>query len=82
MHREVDDDLKEYRLDHYDDDEEDANGDEKVQGASMGMFGNAKSLAYYENNDDDPYITLKKVVTSLIRAAVSSSSLTTVALAG
>ena len=25
----------------------------------MGMFGNVKSLAYYESNKDDPYITLK-----------------------
>jgi len=27
----------------------------------MGMFGNVKSLAYYESNADDPYITLKDV---------------------
>src|SRR5258708_3879825 len=26
----------------------------------MAMFGNVKSLAYYESNDDDPYITLKE----------------------
>lgn len=26
----------------------------------MAMFGNIKSLAYYESNDDDPYITLKE----------------------
>jgi periodic tryptophan protein 1 len=49
-----DDDLKEYDLEHYDDDDE-----EDVEGQSMGMFGNVKSLAYYESNEDDPYITLK-----------------------
>ncbi|KAH7328953.1 WD40-repeat-containing domain protein [Stachybotrys elegans] len=49
-----DDDLKEYDLEHYDDDEE-----EGQTGANAGIFGNIKSLAYYESNDDDPYITLK-----------------------
>ncbi|GAB1311242.1 rRNA-processing protein [Madurella fahalii] len=52
---EIDDDLKEYDLEHYDDDD---NGDQG-EGQSMGMFGNIKSLAYYESNKDDPYITLK-----------------------
>ena len=47
-----DDDLKEYDLEHYDDDDEDA------EGQSMDMFGNIKSLNYYENNKDDPYITI------------------------
>ncbi|KAK3311317.1 WD40-repeat-containing domain protein [Chaetomium strumarium] len=50
---EIDDDLKEYDLEHYDDD------DEQGEGQSMAMFGNVKSLAYYESNKDDPYITLK-----------------------
>ncbi|KAK6359935.1 hypothetical protein TWF696_001061 [Orbilia brochopaga] len=49
----ADDDLKEYNLDTYDDDEGDG---EDAQ--TMGMFGNIKSLAYYENNAEDPYITL------------------------
>ncbi|KXX79099.1 Periodic tryptophan protein 1 [Madurella mycetomatis] len=53
---EIDDDLKEYDLEHYDDDDD--NGDQG-EGQSMGMFGNIKSLAYYESNKDDPYITLK-----------------------
>ncbi|KAI1498861.1 WD40 repeat-like protein [Biscogniauxia marginata] len=44
-------DLKEYDLENYDDDEE-------VEGRSMDMFGNIKSLAYYESNKDDPYITI------------------------
>ncbi|KAF4469940.1 wd repeat-containing [Fusarium albosuccineum] len=50
-----DDDLKEYDLEHYDDDD-----DEEVPGTGegMGMFGNIKSLAYYESNKDDPYITI------------------------
>lgn len=49
-----DDDLKEYDLEHYDDDEDEAAG----QGEAMPMFGNLKALAYYESNKDDPYITL------------------------
>ncbi|KAJ6260717.1 LOW QUALITY PROTEIN: hypothetical protein Dda_4946 [Drechslerella dactyloides] len=49
----ADDDLKEYNLDTYDDDEGDG---EDAQ--TMGMFGNIKSLSYYENNAEDPYITL------------------------
>ncbi|PTB64423.1 WD40 repeat-like protein [Trichoderma citrinoviride] len=51
-----DDDLKEYDLEHYDDDDED---DAPTANGSMGMFGNVKSLAYYESNKDDPYITLQ-----------------------
>ncbi|XDG06676.1 hypothetical protein ABKA04_006291 [Annulohypoxylon sp. FPYF3050] len=47
-----DDDLKKYDLEHYDDD------DEEAEGQSMDMFGNIKSLAYYESNKDDPYITI------------------------
>ncbi|TGO32163.1 hypothetical protein BHYA_0345g00070 [Botrytis hyacinthi] len=51
---EEDDDLKEYDLDHYDDEvEEDKNG-----GEGMAMFGNVKSLAYHESNEEDPYITM------------------------
>lgn len=53
----MDDDLKEYDLEHYDDDEE---GDE-AEGQGMQMFGNIKSLAYYESNAEDPYITLKGI---------------------
>ncbi|KAJ2902566.1 WD domain-containing protein [Zalerion maritima] len=49
-----DDDLKEYDLEHYDDDD-----DEAEEGQPMGMFGNIKSLAYHQSNEDDPYITLK-----------------------
>ncbi|KAK2626530.1 hypothetical protein QTJ16_003705 [Diplocarpon rosae] len=52
-----DDDLKEYDLDHYDDNEEE---DKEGEGAGMGMFGNVKSLAYHESNEDDPYITMKE----------------------
>ncbi|KAI0404358.1 WD domain-containing protein [Xylaria palmicola] len=47
-----DDDLKEYDLEHYDDDDDD------VHGQRMDMFGNIKSLAYYESNKEDPYITI------------------------
>ncbi|KAH6898475.1 WD40-repeat-containing domain protein [Thelonectria olida] len=49
-----DDDLKEYDLEHYDDDDDEATG----TGEGMAMFGNTKALAYYEDNKDDPYITL------------------------
>lgn len=47
-----DDDLKEYDLEHYDD------NDEEAEGQSMDMFGNIKSLTYYESNKEDPYITI------------------------
>lgn len=53
MCRDDDDDLKEYDLEHYDDDEEEA-GDGEV----MGMFGNHQSLAYHSSNAEDPYITM------------------------
>ncbi|KAE8452195.1 hypothetical protein EG329_001662 [Mollisiaceae sp. DMI_Dod_QoI] len=52
-----DDDLKEYDLEHYDEDVANDNGDE---GVGMGMFGNVKSLAYHESNADDPYITMQE----------------------
>ncbi|ROT39872.1 WD40 repeat-like protein [Sodiomyces alkalinus F11] len=60
-----DDDLKEYDLEHYDDDDDDNNNnnnnddeDAVGKGEPLTMFGNVKSLAYYESNKDDPYITL------------------------
>jgi len=53
----INDDLQEYDLEHYDDADENADAEE---GAPMGMFGNVKSLAYYGNNADDPYIVLKE----------------------
>lgn len=51
--RDVDDDLKEYDLDHYDSDDLDENGE------PLAIFGNARSLAYHESNADDPYLTLE-----------------------
>lgn len=51
---EDDNDLKEYDLEHYDDDDQD-----EEEGQPMGMFANIKSLAYHDSNEDDPYITLK-----------------------
>ncbi|KAM7222289.1 WD40-repeat-containing domain protein [Rhypophila decipiens] len=53
---EIDDDLKEYDLENYDNDDEEEQGEAQ----QMGMFGNVKSLAYYESNKDDPYITLQE----------------------
>ncbi|KAG8428355.1 rRNA-processing protein [Metarhizium acridum] len=52
-----DDDLKEYDLEHYDDDEDEAEA--HADGTGMGMFGSLKALAYHGSNKDDPYITLK-----------------------
>ncbi|KAK9438926.1 transducin family protein [Metarhizium brunneum] len=52
-----DDDLKEYDLEHYDDDEDEPEAHE--DGTGMSMFGNLKALAYHGSNKDDPYITLK-----------------------
>merc|ERR1711939_1260958 len=53
-----DDDLKEYDLEHYDDDDNDPQ--KEGEGIGMGMFGNVKSLAYHESNEDDSYITMKE----------------------
>lgn len=53
MLSDVDDDLKEYDLEHYDDESVDEDGD------SRAIFGNVRSLAYHESNADDPYITMK-----------------------
>lgn len=59
-----DDDLKEYDLEHYDDDPEagaKAEGsDDDDKDEMSGLFSNVKSLAYHASNDDDPYITLKE----------------------
>lgn len=52
-----DDDLKEYNLDNYDDDDNDAVA--VADGQPLSIFGNIKSLAYYESNKEDPYITLQ-----------------------
>ena len=52
----IDDDLKEYDLEHYDDDEPDQEG----EGDTMAMFGNTKNLVFHENDDDDPYITMQE----------------------
>ncbi|KAI8238367.1 putative WD repeat-containing protein [Colletotrichum sp. SAR 10_99] len=53
-----DEDLKEYNLENYDDTDEDDDEEKVGQGEGMAMFGNVKSLAYYESNKEDPYITL------------------------
>ncbi|KAH0602569.1 uncharacterized protein H6S33_008650 [Morchella sextelata] len=51
---EIDDDLKEYDLENYDEPTE----EEKKTGEVMGMFGNIKGLAYYQPGEADPYITI------------------------
>ncbi|KAG2141186.1 transductin family protein/WD-40 repeat family protein [Suillus bovinus] len=45
------DDLAQYKLDEYDDDE--------VKEDGMGPFSNIKGLTFYRDNQDDPYITIK-----------------------
>ncbi|KAK5124270.1 hypothetical protein LTR85_001973 [Meristemomyces frigidus] len=56
---EDDDDLKEYDMDHYDDEPEaPANDDEEGEEANDSIFGNIKSLAYYKDQNEDPYIKL------------------------
>lgn len=47
--------MKEYDLEHYDDDEE-----QDGSGEGMGIFGNIKSLAYHDSNEEDPYITMQE----------------------
>lgn len=55
-----DNDLKEFDLEHYDDDEtENLTGEDGEHGGdAMGMFGSVKNLAYHSSNTEDPYITL------------------------
>ena len=45
--------MKEYDLEHYDDDDQEGEGD------TMAIFGNMKNLVYHENDDADPYITME-----------------------
>lgn len=52
MPRDVDNDLKEFDLEHYDSDVPETSGEPSK------MFGNVQSLAYHKFNEDDPYITL------------------------
>lgn len=52
IHSDDNDDLKEYNLDHYDSDEVDEDG-EKIT-----MFGNVKSLAYHQPDEEDPYLVM------------------------
>jgi periodic tryptophan protein 1 len=56
-HRDIDDDLKEYDLEHYDDD---LDRDTEGEDIGMGMFGGVKSLVYHESNAEDPYITMQE----------------------
>ena len=45
-------DLSAFKMDEYD--------EEESQGVAMGAFANVKGLAFYRDNNDDPYITLKE----------------------
>ncbi|EPY49539.1 WD repeat protein [Schizosaccharomyces cryophilus OY26] len=49
---EMDDELKEYKLDNYDDEEEEEEDD------SLAMFSNIKGVQYHENGENDPYVTM------------------------
>lgn len=53
-----DDDLKEFDMEHYDDEPDDANDEDAEAGPNDSIFGNIKGLAFYTDNKDDPYITL------------------------
>ncbi|KAM0709096.1 hypothetical protein Q7P35_003132 [Cladosporium inversicolor] len=55
-----DDDLKEYDMEHYDDDDDEIDEAGSQDGEDSGLFGNVKSLAYHADNKDDPYITLQE----------------------
>ena len=62
VNRVDDDDLREYDLDNYDnDDDEVVYGSDDGEGQSMGMFNSIKSLAYHQPGEADPYITLADV---------------------
>lgn len=52
--------MKEYDLEHYDEDVEEDKGGKGNEGSGMGMFGNVKSLAYHDSNADDPYIIMQE----------------------
>ena len=49
----MDNDLKEFDLEHYDSDTDNNDGEPTT------MFGNVQSLAYHRSNEDDPYILLQ-----------------------
>lgn len=51
-------DLKEYDMEHYDDEPDDAEDFENGAGPHDSLFGKLDGLAYYKDNNDDPYITL------------------------
>ncbi|KAF2482258.1 WD40-repeat-containing domain protein [Neohortaea acidophila] len=55
---EEDDDLKEYDMEHYDDEPDVVGKEDGEAGPNDSLFGNIKGLAYYTNNEEDPYITL------------------------
>lgn len=55
---EEDDDLKEYDMEHYDDEPETAPAEDEEEEANNSIFGNIKSLAYYKDQNEDPYIKL------------------------
>ncbi|KAI9687043.1 MAG: hypothetical protein M1822_002453 [Bathelium mastoideum] len=50
-----DDDLREYDMEHYDDDD----GQDRA-GEPLNMLGNVRSLVYHESNSEDPYITIQQ----------------------
>ncbi|EEB06114.1 WD repeat protein [Schizosaccharomyces japonicus yFS275] len=55
---EIDDELKEYNLDTYDDDELE-NEDDAVDDASNPLFSHIQGLAYHDGGNNDPYVTLE-----------------------
>ncbi|KAK5112458.1 hypothetical protein LTR62_004214 [Meristemomyces frigidus] len=59
-----DDDLKEYDLDNYDEEPQAMEGEDDEEDEEEGMdksiFGTLGGLAYYKDNNDDPYLELPK----------------------
>lgn len=53
-----DDDLKEFDMEHYDDEPDGPENGAPAEDSGNSIFGNINSLAYYTDNKDDPYITL------------------------
>ena len=67
------DDLSKYNLDDFDDDVQETSNlsllfllNLSLTQSDVGPFTNIKGLQYYQNNDADPYITIKEVNSMII----------------
>lgn len=73
------DDLAEYNLDDYDDDDVKEDGmsvsvvwASLISFAGVGPFSNIKGLTFYKDVEDDPYITLKDVLSLFLPLSLDS----------